>query len=83
MARYGPLDVLGIVGKRRDSDRLIDKTRRRKLGDFFVPVLTLEAQIAVKEELSFEKDRAMLPTLRETLNIRRLRVGRRRKSRRR
>jgi hypothetical protein len=79
--RYGPLDVLGIVGRGRDFDHLIDKTRRRRLGRFFVQVLTLEAQIAIKEELGFPKDRAVLPTLRETLSVRRARARRRRRKR--
>lgn len=33
--RYGPLDVLGVIGERRDFDALISKARRRKLGEFF------------------------------------------------
>jgi hypothetical protein len=75
--RYGPLDVLGVIGKRRDFDALITKTRRRKLGNFFVSVLNLDTQIAVKEELGFRKDVAMLPTLRATLTLQRARVRRR------
>jgi hypothetical protein len=73
MTRAGPLDVLGVIGKRRDFESLIRNARRRKLGEFFVWVLDLETQIAVKEKLGFAKDRAMLPTLRETLSIRRAR----------
>ena len=67
MTRFGPLDVLGVIGVGRDFERLITHTRRRKLADFFVPVLQLAEQIAVKEELAFAKDRAGLPTLRATL----------------
>lgn len=74
MTRYGPLDVLGVIGKRRAFDSLIARARRRKLGAFFVSVLDLETQIAVKEELGFAKDRAVLPTLRETLRLRRART---------
>ena len=77
--RHGPLDVLGVIGKGRDFGRLIDKTRRRKVGDFFIPVLKLETQIAVKEEVGFPKDRAVLPTLRETLSVLRRRRRRKRK----
>jgi hypothetical protein len=79
--RYGPLDVLGVIGKHRDFDALIDKARRRKLGEFFVWVLDLATQIAVKEELGFAKDLAMLPTLRETLIARRARARRRKNNR--
>jgi hypothetical protein len=77
--RYGPLDVLGVIGKERDFESLIGNARRRKLGAFFMWVLDLEMQIAVKEELGFAKDRAMLPLLRETLSMRRARARRRRK----
>lgn len=65
--RHGPLDVLGVIGHGRDFAALMPRTRRRKLGGFFVSVLDLKTQIAVKEELGFAKDRAVLPTLRETL----------------
>jgi hypothetical protein len=61
------LDVLGVIGHGRDFAALMPRTRRRKLGGFFVSVLDLKTQIAVKEELGFAKDRAVLPTLRETL----------------
>lgn len=81
ITHYGPLDVLGIIGKARGFDFAIAKARRRKLGEFFVWVLDLETQIAVKEELGFEKDRAMLPTLRETLRMQRARGRRRKKNR--
>jgi hypothetical protein len=65
--RYGPLHVLGVIGKRRDFAALVRKARRRKFGELFVRVLDLEIQIAVKEELGFEKDRPVLTTLREAL----------------
>ena len=74
MTRFGPLDVLGVIGKGRGFESLCRTARRRKLGEFFVRVLDLETQIAVKEELGFEKDRAMLPTLRATLGMRRARA---------
>jgi hypothetical protein len=79
--RYGPLDVLGVIGKRRDFEALIGKARRRRLGEYFVWVLDLPTQIAVKEELGMAKDLAMLPTLRETLMARRARARRSKKDR--
>ncbi len=82
MTRQGPLDVLGVIGKRRDFESLIGSARLRKLGAFFVWVLDLETQIAIKEELGFAKDRAMLPTLRETLSLHRAHARRRKKNRR-
>lgn len=68
--RFGPLDVLGVIGNDRGYRKLIKSARRRKLGDFYVWVLDLKTQITVKEELGFAKDRAMLPLLRETLGRR-------------
>jgi hypothetical protein len=80
MTRYGPLDVLGVIGKHRDFDALIGKARRRKMGEFYVWVLDLPTQIAVKRELGFTKDLAMLPTLRATLAERRADARRRKRN---
>lgn len=82
VTRFGPLDVLGVIGNGREFRSLARTARRRKLGDFFVWVLDLETQIAVKEELAFAKDRAVLPILRETLRLRRGRSRPRRTKRR-
>jgi hypothetical protein len=79
VTRHGPLDVLGAIGRDRDFGRLKPRTKRRKLGAFFVAVLDLATQIAVKEELGFEKDRLMLPVLRETLRLSRARRPRRKR----
>jgi hypothetical protein len=48
--RLGPLDVLGVIGKERSYPSLVRSARRRKLGSYFVPVLDLRTQIAVKRE---------------------------------
>jgi hypothetical protein len=69
--KLGPLDVLGAIGRDRAFDSLARTARRRKLGDFYVLVLDLETQIAVKKELGFAKDRLALPILEETLRLRR------------
>jgi hypothetical protein len=69
--RFGPLDVLGIIGKDRKFGALVRTAKRRKLGEFFVWVLDLKTQIAVKEDLDFAKDRMALPVLRETLRLQR------------
>ena len=37
------------------------------VGELRFQVLNLDTLISVKEELNFEKDRAVLPTLRRTL----------------
>ena len=69
MTRYGPLDVLGVVGRGRDFDALLNHSTRRKLGNAYIHVLDIEAQIAVKEEVGHEKDRMVLPVLREVLRF--------------
>jgi hypothetical protein len=73
MTRYGPLDVLGVVGKERDFHALLPHSRRRVIGGTHLNVLDLETQISVKEELDFAKDRAVLPILRATLSEQRKR----------
>ncbi len=72
MTRWGPLDVLGVIGTARDFDKLAPHSRRRKLRGFYVTVIDLETQIAVKEELGQKKDLLVLPVLRETLRMRKV-----------
>jgi hypothetical protein len=74
----GPLDVLGVIGRDRAFEALAKTAHRRKLGDFYVLVLDLETQIAVKKELGFPKDRSALPLLEETLRLRKAGARRRR-----
>lgn len=73
MTRYGPLDVLGVIGKGRDFHALLQHSHRRAVGGTALQVLDLETQIAVKEELDFAKDRAVIPLLKATLRERRRR----------
>lgn len=70
MTRHGPLDVLGAIGKGRDFHALLPYSHRRVLAGTPLRVLDLEAQITVKEELDFAKDRAVIPVLRATLRER-------------
>ena len=68
MTRYGPFDVLGMIGRGRTYCDLLPLTVEMEVrSGVRVRVLSLEAQIAVKEELGGEKDAAMLPLLRRTL----------------
>jgi hypothetical protein len=69
LTRFGPVDILGSIGRGRDFAALMKHTRRRKLGHRYVLVLDLETQIAIKEEVGQAKDRAILPVLRETLRM--------------
>ncbi len=68
MTRFGPLDVLGAIGNGRRYTDLLPLTDELDAGSGIrVRVLNLEALIAIKEEVGGEKDAAMLPVLRRTL----------------
>lgn len=68
MTRFGPLDLLGTIGKGRDYNQLLDATVGVEIGeDLTVRTLTLEDLVRTKEETGQEKDRAVLPILRRLL----------------
>jgi predicted nucleotidyltransferase len=68
MTKFGPLDLLGAIGKARSYRDLLPDAGEMDLGEgVSVRVLGLETQIAVKEEIGGEKDLAALPILRHTL----------------
>jgi hypothetical protein len=65
---FGPLDLLGAIGNGRTYDDLKPHASDVALrDDLHIAVLDLETLIAVKEETAGEKDLAMLPILRRTL----------------
>ena len=69
---FGPLDLLGSIGNGHSYPDLLPHTDELKAGQgLVVKVLDLETQIAIKEEIGSEKDRAALPILRRTLEERR------------
>ena len=71
LTKFGPLDVLGMIGKSRTWEDLRPYTRTMEIEpDVVVRVLDLEMLIAVKEELGFPKDIAVLPLLRQALKER-------------
>jgi hypothetical protein len=71
LTKFGPLDVLGMIGKSRTWEDLRDHTRTMEIEPgAVVRVLDLEMLIAVKEELGFPKDLAVLPVLRQALKER-------------
>jgi hypothetical protein len=71
LTKFGPLDVLGMIGKSRTWEDLLGGTRTMEMEPgIVVRVLDLETLIAVKEELGFPKDTAMLPLLRQALRER-------------
>lgn len=62
LTKFGPLDVLGMIGKSRTWEDLRGHTRTMEIEPGVVlRVLDLEMLIAVKEELGFPKDTAVLP----------------------
>lgn len=67
MTRLGPLDLLGTIGTDYDYEYLSHHIVEYGISGLRLHVLDLETLIAVKEEVGFEKDRAVLPILRRTL----------------
>jgi hypothetical protein len=68
--RFGNVDVMRSIGRGRTYDELLTRTRATPLRGHSIRVLELEAVIQSKEEAGREKDRAVLPQLRETLRLR-------------
>ena len=74
LTRFGPLDVLGMIGQSRCYDDLLPHTNELEVGEGLrVRVLDLETLIAVKEEVGNERDLAVLPIMRRTLEEKRRR----------
>jgi hypothetical protein len=68
ITRFGPLDLLGSIGKDRDYNSLFDESVTMEIAPgLTVRVLTLSAVIKTKEETGHEKDTAGLAILRRTL----------------
>lgn len=71
MTVHGPLDLLGSVGAGRGYDELMPHSGELELTpDLTVLLLHLETLIELKEETAHEKDLAVLPVLRRTLEER-------------
>jgi hypothetical protein len=74
MTRFGPLDVLGAIGRSRGYDDLLPHSHELEVAEGLrVRVLDLETLIAVKEEVAGERDLAVLPIMRRTLEEKRRR----------
>jgi hypothetical protein len=71
----GPLDVLSEIGEGERYYQLLGFTRVRTIGGIEVRILGLEKVIETKEAANRDKDRAVLPVLRKTLEMQRLREG--------
>jgi hypothetical protein len=64
---FGPLDLLGTIGSGPYPDLRRDSTLMQITPELSVRVLNLETLIATKEEAGRDKDLAVLPVLRATL----------------
>ena len=72
ITRFGPLDLLGTIGPNLGYRDLLPHSAEMDIGNgVLIRVLNLEKLIAIKEELAGEKDLAMLPLLRRTLEQKR------------
>jgi hypothetical protein len=67
----GALDVLSVIGSGLTYGDLAGRTVLYELGDLRVRVLELGAVIETKEQANRDKDRAVLPVLRQTLRMKR------------
>jgi hypothetical protein len=74
----GPLDVLVRIGKDLGYEDLLGRTVVFRLEEASVRVLDLAAVIETKEHANREKDRAVLPVLRQTLALKAASDGARR-----
>jgi predicted nucleotidyltransferase len=76
ITRYGPLDLLGTIGNNLTYEDLVPRSVELDVAEGLrIRVLDLETLIAIKEELGGEKDLAVLPILRRTLEEKRKTAG--------
>jgi hypothetical protein len=68
----GPLDVLKSIGAGRSYDDLIAETLFHDVGSISVRTLNLATIIRSKEEANRDKDRAVLPILYRTLQLKKI-----------
>ncbi len=67
MTRFGPLDILGSIGKGHDYDDLLNGSVILEAGGGLqVRTLSLPMVIKTKEETGHDKDKAVLAILRRT-----------------
>jgi hypothetical protein len=66
--KYGPLDLLGTVEENTSYEDLLPDVIWFEIAGLPVRVVSLERLIAIKEKLTRDKDRAVMPVLRATLD---------------
>jgi len=67
ITNYGPLDLLGSIGKDRDYEDLLKDTVELEIEGFHLRMLDLDALIRIKKETLTDKDKFMLLILERTL----------------
>jgi len=67
VSKFGPLDLLGTIGSGHGYEALFEHTVELEAGGLLLRILTLERLIEIKEETGSDKDKAVLPILRRTL----------------
>jgi hypothetical protein len=67
MTKFGPLDMLGTIGKDHDYAELIEHTTEQEVGGLRLRLLDLHALIRIKKETITDKDKATIPILERTL----------------
>ncbi len=68
MTRFGPLDVLGLIGSGHQYEDLLAHSVQMRVGEnLTVRLLDLATLIETKQETAGEKDRAALAVLRRVL----------------
>jgi predicted nucleotidyltransferase len=65
----GPMDAMATIGKGLSYADLVGDTKISEIGGFEVRVLGLTSIILSKEQANRDKDRATLPILRRTLQL--------------
>jgi hypothetical protein len=69
LTELGALDVLSAIGSGLTYQDLVDRTVVYELEEMRVRVLELAAVIETKEQANRDKDRAVLPVLKQTLTM--------------
>ncbi len=67
--KYRPLDILLSIAPGLTYEDLIDRTHEREIGGLSIRVLDLQLVIESKEAANRDKDKAVLPVLRQTLKL--------------
>jgi len=67
MTEYGPLDLLGTIGIGHDYEDLLKHCVTIEVGGLRFNALDLQTLIEVKNETISEKDKAIIPILKRTL----------------